>query len=482
MKLLHVLVMAAFLGSACTEDGEDVEEAPATLFDGWQEQPGLRCSVGGVVLSSGLDNNGNGRLDAAEVRDVHVVCNLADRIEKNKSEFLILSRPQPAGGACPAGGMEFQWGIDANNNGNLDAGEVDGSATLCNGSPGAAGAVSLVNTSNEPAGGACAAGGVKVETGVDGNRNGQLDPGEVRSTSFVCHGERGDKGDRGERGEAGADGASALIDSTSEPPGPNCSAGGVKISVGVDANRDGTLSDAEVTRVSYVCGGAPAATDAGVDTAVDDSTGPPLCDTDAAEVCSVTIYDVKERRIPVGTAVRLTGVVVTAVRVTGLFSQHDFFGQVSPDDPGYRGPEDSGIFVVSRSRPSVGDHLDVIGLVREQAGQIRLEEQALSLRAQGTQVPPAIRVSAGEVASGLRAEDLEGALIEVNDVRVESVAGGVFPAFTLEGGLTVDPFVFPALPTVSPGQRFALIRGVLNLRSGTFRLSPRSEVDYTPSP
>jgi hypothetical protein len=49
---------------------------------------------------------------------------------------------------------------------------------------------SLVKTTNEPAGATCTTGGVKMEYGIDANNNGILDLGEINNTltKFVCNG------------------------------------------------------------------------------------------------------------------------------------------------------------------------------------------------------------------------------------------------------------------------------------------------------
>jgi hypothetical protein len=46
----------------------------------------------------------------------------------------------------------------------------------------------------------------------------------------------------------------------SEPDGSNCTYGGVKVTSGLDTNRDGILAAGEVTSTTYVCNGAPGAT------------------------------------------------------------------------------------------------------------------------------------------------------------------------------------------------------------------------------
>jgi cysteine-rich repeat protein len=47
---------------------------------------------------------------------------------------------------------------------------------------------SLVTAKSEPPGANCAAGGLKVEIGLDLDSDGVLDPNEIKSTAFVCNG------------------------------------------------------------------------------------------------------------------------------------------------------------------------------------------------------------------------------------------------------------------------------------------------------
>jgi len=66
----------------------------------------------------------------------------------------------------------------------------------------------LVKTTVEPAGINCATGGTKVETGIDANNNGILDAGEVNAaqTTYVCNGATGTAGVQGPQGPAGPTG------------------------------------------------------------------------------------------------------------------------------------------------------------------------------------------------------------------------------------------------------------------------------------
>ncbi len=95
----------------------------------------------------------------------------------------------------------------------------------------------LVTTAPEPAGEHCAAGGVAILAGSDDNGDGQLDPGEVNTTTYVC--------------DSAAGGSLVRVDD--EPPGANCVTGGVAVHSGFDADGDGVLDDDEIDDTAYVC-------------------------------------------------------------------------------------------------------------------------------------------------------------------------------------------------------------------------------------
>jgi hypothetical protein len=98
----------------------------------------------------------------------------------------------------------------------------------------------------------------------------------------------GPEGPTGPMGPVGADGAvgppgvESLISVTNEPGGSNCAAGGARIDVGLDVDRDGALETREIEHTAYVCdgasaagkdsGAAPGATDGGTS----DVSAPPL--------------------------------------------------------------------------------------------------------------------------------------------------------------------------------------------------------------
>ena len=210
---------------------------------------------------------------------------------------------EDAGANCENGGVKIEVGIDSNGNGTLEDGEVNGAHTVysCNGADGEAGHDALAKVSDEPKGNNCKNGdGIKIEMGIDENDNGTLDAGEVASTQYVCNGkngasqgaqgpkgdqgepgtngndgkdgepgekgEQGPKGDQGEQGETGAtgesgsNGATTLVAVSEEPKGENCASGGKKSETGLDVNGDGALGEDEVDpeNIYYVCNGMDA--------------------------------------------------------------------------------------------------------------------------------------------------------------------------------------------------------------------------------
>ncbi|MBC7412665.1 MAG: hypothetical protein H7331_09465, partial [Bacteroidia bacterium] len=110
-----------------------------------------------------------------------------------------------------------------------------------------------------PAGVNCSNGGKKVESGIDTNNSGVLDAGEVTATNYVCDGLVGSNGTNGTNG---TNGKNSLVKTTTEPAGVNCSNGGKKVESGIDTNNSGVLDAGEVTATNYVCDGVNGALNA----------------------------------------------------------------------------------------------------------------------------------------------------------------------------------------------------------------------------
>jgi hypothetical protein len=89
------------------------------------------------------------------------------------------------------------------------------------GSNGLNGQNALVKTTLENAGANCTNGGIKVESGLDANNNGILDPAEVNAllTTYVCNGLTGPSGAQGIQGLPGTNGTNGAAGATG-PAGP----------------------------------------------------------------------------------------------------------------------------------------------------------------------------------------------------------------------------------------------------------------------
>ena len=119
---------------------------------------------------------------------------------------------------------------------------------------------SLITQSVEPPGDNCPTGGIRVDTGIDSNGDGELSDDEIGATSYLCNGEQGDQGNTGATGAAGEDGHNSLVnivDATTD----QCPAGGKVIETGLD-NGDGDgiadndiLEPGEVDETELVCNG-----------------------------------------------------------------------------------------------------------------------------------------------------------------------------------------------------------------------------------
>ena len=172
-----------------------------------------------------------------------------------------LTGPAGATGAIGAAGPQGPQGIQG----------VAGPAGT-NGTNGTNGLNAVTLTTVEPAGANCATGGVKLEFGPDVNGNGLLDAGEIvpALTQYVCNGAVGAQGPQGNTGATGAtgpagangtngtngtNGLNALVKTTAEPAGANCTYGGTKVETGLDANSNGILDIGEVivAQTTYVC-------------------------------------------------------------------------------------------------------------------------------------------------------------------------------------------------------------------------------------
>lgn len=223
--------------AACTGDQGEMGDTGATGATGagvvaetTDEAPGANCANGGIKFSWGVDDNGNGALDADEVDGSKYICNGSDG--GSGHDTLVTTTSEPAGANCAAGGLKVEHGLDDNDNGTLDASEVDATDYVC------APTQSLIATATEPPGANCPDGGTAITSGLDDNANGVLDAGEVDSTEYACN---------------GSGGQTSLVSTSTEPVGANCVVGGTRVDYGVDDNGNSVLDGGEIDGTAYVC-------------------------------------------------------------------------------------------------------------------------------------------------------------------------------------------------------------------------------------
>lgn len=164
-----------------------------------EEPPGENCANGGTAIFVGLDSNGDGSLQDEEIEGSQYVCNGSDGEPgeqggsgSNGQSSLLSMNAEPAGANCSNGGVAVSAGVDDNGDGTLQAEEVDTTIYVCNGEDGGGGTGSngtLISTTEEAPGANCSNGGVQVSTGLDDNGDGVLQGGEVDATLYVCNGE-----------------------------------------------------------------------------------------------------------------------------------------------------------------------------------------------------------------------------------------------------------------------------------------------------
>lgn len=293
-NIARVIIATGLLGGlgACGDDGNDEPARPLVQSSSATE---AQCPNGGTRVEVGLDDNDNGTLEPSEVETTELFCDGAPGQTGDPGPAggvpLVVSTSEPSGANCDNGGDRIQVGVDDNGNGTLDEAEVDSTTYICVGATGEDAPILLTQTSSATDG--CPNGGTRVQTGIDVDDNGALDQAEVTEDVVVCDGEDGDRllitvdaepaganclvgGRRVRSGvDANADGLLSdtetrsedylcdpvrnLISSTTLAAGhETCTAGGERIDVGLDQNANGVLEAEEVVTTSFICTGETA--------------------------------------------------------------------------------------------------------------------------------------------------------------------------------------------------------------------------------
>lgn len=249
-------------------DGEDGEMGPSghsSLADVSAEPAGDNCEFGGQRLDLGTDLDDSGTLEDGEIASTSYVCNGDDGEDGEDGEdgapgavgeqgpsgtdghdHLFSTSDEDPGSNCAAGGKRIDSGTDDDDDGVLDAAEIEATDYVCHGENGTDGHSALVAVTDEMAGANCAAGGERIDSGIDDDDSGTLEAPEVDDTDYVCD---------GTNGMNGTNGTSALVATASEAAGSNCAAGGTKVTFGQDDDGNSVLDAGEVDGTSYVCNG-----------------------------------------------------------------------------------------------------------------------------------------------------------------------------------------------------------------------------------
>lgn len=155
-----------------------------------EEPAGANCATGGLVVRTGVDADGDGVVSASEASATHYVCNGATGAagDAGTSGAVSLNKVivEAAGANCATGGYALQTGVDDNDNGELDAAEVDATQYLCN-STAETPVVLSTQTYLGNADEACPGGYVRVGFGIDADGDGSLSSSEQTGSIFSCN-------------------------------------------------------------------------------------------------------------------------------------------------------------------------------------------------------------------------------------------------------------------------------------------------------
>ena len=120
------------LGAAGTltgcDDGNAGTGEPRALVD--IGDAGAQCADGGVVVRSGVDRDGDGVLDSAEIEIEELLCDELVAMPPAASSLLRVDQ-EPRGANCPFGGRAVHAGVDDDGDGVLQDAEITDTAYAC---------------------------------------------------------------------------------------------------------------------------------------------------------------------------------------------------------------------------------------------------------------------------------------------------------------------------------------------------------------
>lgn len=165
-----IVSLSTAMLAACSDDSPAAGPQKPAVSRAIDEPPGANCAEGGSAFQSGVDIDGDGVLDDAEVTTTVYVC------RRDRTRLVI----EPPGQHCADGGTAVWVGSDENKNDVLEPAEVRDTVYLCTTTHAVLTRVT-VNAANAP----CAE-GAAIQAGIDLDDNGVLADDEVLITEFVC--------------------------------------------------------------------------------------------------------------------------------------------------------------------------------------------------------------------------------------------------------------------------------------------------------
>jgi len=184
-NLVIGLTLIFFIGCEVEEgpirsSGEDGTDRLNSLANITNEPSGISCGNGGIRIDYVGDTDGDGTLNYTEITATAYICN-----DVNGNIIPISIHIEAVGTNCENGGLKIDIVVDSDSDGNFDDTEITATAYVCNSLDGK---VSWVRITDEVAGSNCENGGVKIDSGVDGDGGISLDTDEIRITRYVCNG------------------------------------------------------------------------------------------------------------------------------------------------------------------------------------------------------------------------------------------------------------------------------------------------------
>lgn len=213
------------------------------------------CPNGGLLIETWVDSDGNGAWKQSETQSMQSVCNGIDGADGSDGQdgmdaydFLSDDIPFLSNGECgdAEGGREVVMGRDINDNGLLDADEVEHSYSVCNGQPGENGsdghsAVVNITSFSSPA---CNGVYVRLANGFDYDNDSSLSTEETLGSRYICL-------------PSQQTNTNATFVKESIEPNSVCLNGGIHTYIWIDENGDNIVQNSnnssEVFMESYDC-------------------------------------------------------------------------------------------------------------------------------------------------------------------------------------------------------------------------------------